>query len=150
MVSSSRDLPTTHRYDGATPTKKLSGLPPLGCFSLFFMGNARRPEALSRRPSRSGIWTGRRTMQQKVYWLDYDPVAAYRNRHDWTAHIEHLTPSSKPEAAPTLLPNGAGTPPYTLALVGGFPHPPPRIPAVAETLAVRTMSSEIAEERKAS
>jgi hypothetical protein len=21
------------------------------------------------------IWTGRRTMQQKVYWLDYDPVA---------------------------------------------------------------------------
>jgi len=33
-------------------------------------------------------------MQQKVYWLDYDPVAAYRNRHDWTARIEHLTPSS--------------------------------------------------------
>ena len=29
MVSSSRDLPTTHRYDGATPTKKLSGLPSL-------------------------------------------------------------------------------------------------------------------------
>jgi hypothetical protein len=21
------------------------------------------------------IWTGRRTIQQKVYWLDYDPVA---------------------------------------------------------------------------
>jgi hypothetical protein len=58
VVSSSRDLPTTHRYDGATPTKKLSGLPPLGCFSLFFMGNARRPEALSRRPSRSGFGQG--------------------------------------------------------------------------------------------
>ena len=39
-------------------------------------GNARRPEALSAGPSRSpGLGTGRRTMQQRLYWLDYDPVA---------------------------------------------------------------------------
>jgi hypothetical protein len=43
---------------------------------LFFAGGEREAAggvvslALSLR-----IWTGRRTMQQKVYWLDYDPVA---------------------------------------------------------------------------
>jgi hypothetical protein len=78
VVSSSRDLPTTHRCDGATPTKKLSGLPPLGCFSLFFILYGEREAAggvVSAAVSLR-IWTGRRTMQQqKVYWLDYDPVA---------------------------------------------------------------------------
>jgi hypothetical protein len=39
-------------------------------------GNARGPKALSAGPSRSpGLGTGRRTMQQRLHWLDYDPVA---------------------------------------------------------------------------
>jgi hypothetical protein len=39
-------------------------------------GNARRPEAWSSGSSRlAELGTGRRTMQQRLYWLDYDPVA---------------------------------------------------------------------------
>src|SRR6266446_1270893 len=40
------------------------------------IGNARRPEALPPGSSRSaGLGSGRRTMQHRLYWLDYDPVA---------------------------------------------------------------------------
>jgi hypothetical protein len=69
-----------------TLTKKLSGLPTPG------QGNARRPEALSRRPSRSSVLEGRTPSRvasvgggshrsgcvvsvQSRHWLDYDPVA---------------------------------------------------------------------------
>jgi hypothetical protein len=37
--------------------------------------NARRPEKLSRRPSRLPDVRNSVTMQQRLHWLDYDPVA---------------------------------------------------------------------------
>jgi hypothetical protein len=43
---------------------------------LFFVGGEREAAGGVVSPALSlRIWTGRRTMQQKVYWLDYDPVA---------------------------------------------------------------------------
>jgi hypothetical protein len=89
-------------------------------------GTRGAPQALCWRPSRpefgreayhatKGVLAGLRCRSARS--------ADCRTRHDWAAHIEHLTPSSKPETAPTLLPpsnNGGREPRHTLALVAGF------------------------------
>jgi hypothetical protein len=68
-VSLTRDPRRDHGYAARFPTSRRV---------LFFMDrwNAKRPEALFPGPSRSpGVGNREAYMQQRLYWLDYDPVA---------------------------------------------------------------------------